>query len=191
MIERIGEEWTIFYFSTPNFNEEVLNGVLCYMDSIHILGEEVFLLLDDLMIRSIGDISNTTFLVQTFATIRHHNISIIATIQSDSPTLLDVLRNSTFIYVMQSFGIVQTLSKILRTFIGLINSPSIIRRIYPLLEESQVGSYVLVNVSHLADRNNQFTISNQICATEGFTKHYLNKLSVENEELKNENTHLS
>ena len=82
---------------------------------------------------------------------------------------------------MQTFGCFQTLSKIIRNFVGLINVPALIRKIYPLLEDEAKESYILLNLSFEADRNQLFTISNKILAEKGFTKRYLNILSIEND----------
>ena len=181
LLNGIDEKWTVLYFSIPIFTEQTLDGILQYLSKIELLGHEIFMLFDDILIKSVGDNSTSMFLVRAFAMIRHHNISLIATVQSDSAFLMDILKNCSFIFVMQTFGCFQTLSKIIRNFVGLINVPALIRKIYPLLEKRAKGSYILVNISFEADRNQLFTISNGILAQTGFTKQYLNTLSIEND----------
>ena len=178
--QQIDEQYTCIYYSTPIFNEEFLDGVTAYLQESGLMGKELFLVLDDLMISSVGNNTSNQFFLKTFALIRHMNISIISTIQANSDGLLNILRNSTFIFCMQSFGIVNLLNKIIRQFIGLVNVPSLLRKIYPLLEERKKGSYILVNISFSADHNRSFTLSNDIFGKYGFTKKYLTKLSIEN-----------
>ena len=81
---------------------------------------------------------------------------------------------------MQGFGAQRTLSKLLRDFVGIINVPSLIRNIYPLLEEDVIGSYIVVNLSDSSNRNRQFTLTNNIFSPiVGFTRTYLQTLSQE------------
>ena len=124
LLNGIGVKWTILYFSIPIFTEQVLEGILGYLSSIKVLGYEIFMVFDDILIKSIGDNSTSMFLVRAFAMIRHYNISLIATVQSDSSSLMDILKKCSFIFIMQTFGCFQTLSKIIRNFVGLINVPS-------------------------------------------------------------------
>ena len=179
ILRQLNSKWTVIHFSVNVFTEDTLNQVINYLQTKKMLGNEIVLLIDDLMIQTVTSTNISTFLVRAFAMFRHHNISVMATVQSSSSSLLDVLQNSTFIFVMQTFGCFQILSKIIRTMLGVINVPSLIRKIYPLLEDERKGSYIFVNIAHEADRNQLFTISNDVFADIGFTKRYLYALSTE------------
>ncbi len=183
ILRQLDTKWIVIHFSVNVFTEDTLNQVINYLQREKLLGNEIVLLIDDLMIQTISSTNISTFLVRAFATFRHHNIAVMATVQSSSSSLVDVLQNSTFIFVMQTFGCFQVLSKITRMILGVINVPSLIRKIYPLLEDDRKGSYIFVNTSHEADRNRLFAISNDVFADKGFTKRYLYALCTESSNL--------
>ena len=97
---RLDEKWTIIHFSVQNFTQRVIDNMLTYLASNHMLGKEIIVLMDDLAIEASINSNVNLFIVRAFAILRHQNISLIATIQSNSPALMDILRNSVFIYVM-------------------------------------------------------------------------------------------
>ena len=135
------------------------------------------MVVDDLAIAATFDSSVQSFLIRVFAKFRNKNISVMVTVQSDSSSLLDILRNSTFVIIMQGFGSQRTIRKVLRDFVAMINVPKVIRKIYPLLEEVRTGAYIFIILSDLSNRNRQFTITNDIFMplvgfTRSFCKHY-------------------
>ena len=140
------------------------------------LGKEVLVLIDDLAIQVHNTTNASLFLIKAFAISRHHNISLFITVQNTCPTITDAISNCSLVFVMQSFGSFATLTKIIRFFVGLINIPNLLRKIYPLLEDNEKGSYICINLSHNADRSQQFIITNDINGNAGFTNRYLQEL---------------
>ena len=177
--ERIGSYWTIIHFQVEIFSQNVLDNMLSYLLQHELLGKEVITLLDDLIIQASTSSSVFLFLIKAFAVLRHKNISLIATVQHDSQTVMAILQNCTFIYIMQSFGSFSMIAKVLRTFLGIIGVPTLLRKIYPLLENTHEGSYIIINLSYQANINRQFTISNSILQQVGLTKEYLQIISLQ------------
>ena len=177
--ERIGTEWTIIHFQVVHFSQIVIDNMLSFLLEQKLLGMEIVTLFDDLIIQASASSTVHLFLVKTFAILRHQNITLIATVQNNSPTVMEILHNCTLIYIMQSFGSLAMITRVLRTFLGLINVPSLLRKIYPLLENDNKGSFILINLSHEANINNQFTLSNSITQDVGFTKRYLEIISLQ------------
>ena len=178
MRKKLGDRWTIIHFTVNAFNQETIDRMLLYLDENKILGREVFVLIDDLAIQIHKASSTNLFLIKTFAVLRHHNISLFITVQNATPIIMDIIQNCSLVFIMQSFGSFATMTKIIRFFVGLINVPNLLRKIYPLLESNEKGAYICINLSHDADKNRQFTISNNISGNVGFTKRYLQMLSM-------------
>ena len=51
LLNGIGIKWTILYFSIPIFTEQVLDGILGYLSRIEVLGTEIFMFFDDILIK--------------------------------------------------------------------------------------------------------------------------------------------
>lgn len=177
--ERIGNEWTIIHFQVEHFSQTVIDTMLSFLLREKLLGMEIVALLDDLVIQTSSSSSVYLFLVKAFAILRHQNICLIATVQNNSPTVMEILHNCTFIYVMQAFGSLAMITRILRTFLGLIRVPALLRKIYPLLENTHKGGYIVINLSHEANVNRQFTLYNSISQNTGFTKQYLESIALQ------------
>ena len=178
MRKRLADRWTIIHFTVNAFNQETIDHMLLYLNENKIPGRKVFVLIDDLAIQIHKASSTNLFLIKTFAVLRHHNISLFITVQNATPIIMDIIQNCSLVFIMQSFGSFSTLTKIIRFFVGLINVPNLLRKIYPLLESNEKGAYICINLSHDADKNRQFTISNNVSGNVGFTKRYLQMLSM-------------
>lgn len=177
--DRLLEKWTIIHFNVEIFNQFLIDQMLNYLASERLLGKEIVVLMDDLIVQTSSSSNINLFIVKSFAILRHKNISLFATVQNNCTALWEILQNCAYIYIMQSFGCFTILTKIIRVFLGLINVPNLIRKIYPLLEDNRRGSYIFINISRSANFNKEFTIANNIFQYTGFTKSYLTKLSVE------------
>lgn len=177
--EQIGNKWTIIHFQVEVFSQHVIDNMLKYLLQENMLGKEIVTLLDDLVIQASASSAVYLFLIKAFALLRHYNICLIATVQNNSSTVMEILHNCTLIFIMQTFGSFSMIAKVLRTFLGLIRVPNLLRQIYPLLELNYKGSYIVINLSYYANVNRQFTVSNSILQTVGFTKQYLQALSLQ------------
>lgn len=179
LTDRLDSGWTIIHFPVQKFNQEIIDQMLQYLSAKEILGQEIFVLIDDLAVQVNSSTNASLFLVKTFALLRHQNIALLMTVQNTSPVIMDVIQNCSIVLIMQSFGSFSTLCKIVRVFVGLANVPSLLRKIYPLLEENHKGGYITINLTHEADKNKQFTVTNDIMSTVGFTKRYLQMISLQ------------
>lgn len=179
LTDRLDSGWTIIHFPVQKFNQEIIDRMMDYLSSTGILGGEIIVLIDDLAVQVNSSTNASLFLVKTFALLRHQNIALLMTVQNTSPVIMDVIQNCTIVLIMQSFGSFSTLTKIVRVFVGLAHVPSLLRKIYPLLEENHKGGYITVNLSHEADKNKQFTLTNDIMSRVGFTKQYLQMISLQ------------
>ena len=65
--KQLDHKWTIIHFCVTFFSEETLQTMLLYLADQKILNTEIVLLIDDLMMQSVGDSNVNIFLLKTFA----------------------------------------------------------------------------------------------------------------------------
>ena len=176
---RLDEKWLIVHFNVEIFSQEVIDRMISFLAKENLLGKEIIAMVDDLLIQSTFASSADLFIVKSFATLRHQNISLIATIQNNSRILMQILQNCSYFFIMQGFGDISMLTKVIRAFLGLVNIPTLLRKVLPLLQQNKKGSFILLNLTYEASINHAFTISNSIRENIGFTKDYLIHLSLD------------
>jgi hypothetical protein len=172
------EDWKIIHFSVNAFDENSADGVLAYLKGENLLYKEVFLFLDDLAINACFSRKSSTFILKAFATFRHYNISLIATVQVGDKELKPLMENCGFIIIVKHFGYHKTLEMILRSFIMSVKVPSLIRYLSPFFESSgQIGDHIVFNFTFRAAKNDALFIMNSIIYPDkGYTKRNIEEL---------------
>ena len=162
------EDWTILHFSMDSLNEDSVGNVLKYLKREKILQKEVFLFLDDLAINGHASKRANSFILKAFATFRHQNIAVIATVQVGDKEFRPLMENSGYVILMKHFGYHKCLEMILRTFIMSIKVPALIRLLSPFFTSTgTIGDHIAFNFSFPAMRNEIFFITKGI-----FEPHY-------------------
>ena len=169
---RLDEKWIIIHFNVQTFSQHIIDRMITFLTQKNLLGLEIVVLLDDLLIQASLNSNMDLFIVKSFATLRHKNISLIATVQNNSRILMQIIQNCSYFFVMQGFGDINMLTKVIRSFLGLIHVPSLLRKIFSLLQEDKKGSFILLNLTYDANTNQAFTLSNSLFENIGFTKKY-------------------
>ena len=172
------EDWKIIHFSVNDFDENAANGVLAYLKGEELLYKEVFLFLDDLAINGCCSRKNGTFILKAFATFRHYNISLIATVQIGDKDFKHLMENCGFVIIIKHFGYHKTLEMILRSFIMSVKVPTLIRYLSPFFgSNGQIGDHIVFNFTFRAARNEGLFLMNSIIYPDkGYTKRYIEEL---------------
>ena len=137
------EDWKIIHFSVNDFDENATNGILAYLKGEELLYKEVFLFLDDLAINGCYSRKNGTFILKAFATFRHYNIFLIATVQIGDKDFKHLMENCGFVIILKHFGYHKTLEMILRSFTMSVKVPSLIIRAQICIQSPQDLSFLL------------------------------------------------
>ena len=173
-----GEDWKVLHFTIESLNADSMENVLKYLKSENLLKKEVFLFLDDLAIEGYSSKRVNGFILKAFATFRHHNIAVIATIQSGDKEFKPLMENSGYVILMKHFGYHKCLEMILRTFAMTIKIPTLIRLLSPFFRTSgKIGDHIAFNFSSSAMRNEVFFLRNSIFESRyGYTRDNIEQL---------------
>ena len=175
------EDWKILHFTIESLNADSMENVLKYLESENLLKKEVFLFLDDLAIEGYSSKRVNGFILKAFATFRHHNIAVIATIQSGDKEFKPLMQNSGYIILMKHFGYHKCLEMILRTFIMSIKIPALIRSLSNFFGSvGDIGEHISFNFSPAAMKNKIFFITNNVfCPYYGYTRENIEQLCLQ------------
>ena len=172
------QDWTIIHFTMDSLNVDSMENLLNYLKKKKMLQKEVFLFLDDLAINGYASKVTNSFILKAFATFRHHNIAVIATVQVGDKEFKSLMENSGYVILMKHFGYHKCLEMILRTFAMTIKIPTLIRLLSPFFRTSgKIGDHIAFNFSSSAMRNEVFFLRNSIFESRhGYTRDNIEQL---------------
>ena len=172
------QDWKIIHFTLDSLNVDSMENVLNYLKKKKILQKEVFLFLDDLAINGYASKAVNSFILKAFATFRHQNIAVIATVQVGDREFKGLMENSGYVILMKHFGYHKCLEMILRTFAITIKIPTLIRLLSPFFRSrGKIGDHIVFNFSSPAMRNEVFFLRNSIFESRyGYTRDNIEQL---------------
>ena len=172
------QDWKIIHFTLDSLNVDSMENVLNYLKKEKILQKEVFLFLDDLAINGYASKVVNSFILKAFATFRHQNIAVIATVQVGDREFKGLMENSGYVILMKHFGYHKCLEMILRTFAMTIKIPTLIRLLSPFFRsDGKIGDHIAFNFSSPAMRNEVFFLRNSIFESRyGYTRDNIEQL---------------
>ena len=172
------EDWKILHFTIESLNADSMGNVLKYLKKEDILKKEVFLFLDDLAIDGYSSKRTNGFILKAFATFRHQNIAVIATVQTGDKEFKPLMENSGYVILMKHFGYHKCLEMILRTFVMSIKVPTLIRSLSHFFDSTgRIGDHIAFNFSPSAMKNEIFFITNGVFEPHcGYTREDIEQL---------------
>ena len=159
------EDWKILHFTVHCLSEEFMDSLFKYLEKERILGKELFMFMDDIVIGGCASKELNGFILKAFATFRHMNIAVIATAQVGDKEFRPLMENCGYVIIMKNFGYHKCLEMVLRNFVTSVKVPTLIRKIIPSFEKKEgdrFGDHIVLNFSSLAMRNKIFFISGTI-----------------------------
>lgn len=125
-----------------------MDGLLKYLKKEQILGKELFMFMDDIVIGGCASKELNGFIFKTFATFRHMNIAVIATVQVGDKEFRPLMENCGYVIIMKNFGYHKCLEMVLRSFVTGVKVPTLIRKIIPSLRKKEgdhFGDHIVLN----------------------------------------------
>lgn len=172
------EDWKILHFTMDSLDAGSMDSVLNYLKKEKVLQKEVFLFLDDLAISGYASKRANSFILKAFATFRHHNIAVIATVQVGDKEFRPLMENSGYVILMKHFGYHKCLEMILRTFVMGIKVPTLIRLLSSFFKSrGRMGEHIVFNFSSAAMNNGVFFLTNGLFEPRyGYTREDIEQL---------------
>ena len=162
-------KWTIHHKQVKEITDEELDAVLAFVDETYgLYGErEIIFLIDDLGFKGQFSSRSAEALVRAFATFRHFNISVVASLQLHNAAFYDLISNSAYVVVMNALGQNKILTNIIRYYIRSTNVQAIVDFIKSRFNNAKVGDYIAICLSPAASANKAFTIVDNIFSPQG------------------------